>query len=165
MPCPLIWSFIFRSLVCPFQLVDPGLVLGVGLILPCRSFGQLQWSCTEWFSTYLVRWLPCIWITALQKLICVIKVVEYLFFFPYWPAGYWVWPTSTVLPLFQHTFLPISKWRPVICPGVSCFWSGIFSLRWLKWLFAFGVYLWWICWILPVPLISSIITPKKHHCL
>ena len=27
---------------------------------------------------YLVRWLPCIWITALQELICVIKVVQYL---------------------------------------------------------------------------------------
>ena len=28
------------------------------------------------------RWLHCFWITALQKLICVIKVVQCLLFFP-----------------------------------------------------------------------------------
>ena len=30
-----------------------------------------------------------------------------------------------VLLLFQHTFLPISMWRPIICPGVRWFQSGI----------------------------------------
>ena len=39
---------------------------------------------------YLVRWLPCIWMTALQKLIYVIKVVQYLLFYPDWPARYGV---------------------------------------------------------------------------
>ena len=29
-------------------------------------------------------------------------------------------------------------WRPIISPWVICFQSGIFSLRWLKWLFTFG---------------------------
>ena len=49
----------------------------VGLILACRSFRQLAWCCIEWLLSYLVRWLPCIWITAVNKLICVIKVVQY----------------------------------------------------------------------------------------
>ena len=115
---PIHWTFYFRGLVCHYQLVDPGLVLCVGLILPCRSFRPSPWCCVEWLSTYLVRWLPSIWITALQKLICVIKVVQYLLFFPGWPARYWVWAISMVLLLFQHTFLPISMWRPIICPGV-----------------------------------------------
>ena len=38
MPCPLIGPFIFRVLVCPCQLMHPGLVLCVWLILPCKSF-------------------------------------------------------------------------------------------------------------------------------
>ena len=155
--------FIFRVLVCHYQLVDPGVVLCLGLILPCRSFRQLPLCCIEWLSTYLVEWLPCTWITVLQKLIFVIKVVQFLLFFLGWPAGYWVWPTSTVLLLFEHTFLPISMWRLIICHRVSCFWSGIFSLRWPKHQLAFGAYHSWICWHPPIPLIASIITLWKHH--
>ena len=49
-PCPLIGPFIFRDLVCHYQLVNPGLVLCVGLILPCRSFRQLPPCCVEWLS-------------------------------------------------------------------------------------------------------------------
>ena len=41
MPGTLIGPFIFRGLVCHNQLVEPGLVLCVGLLLPCRSFRQL----------------------------------------------------------------------------------------------------------------------------
>ena len=159
MACPLIGLFIFRDLFCHCQLVDPGLVLCVGLILPCRSSRELPWCCVEWLSAYLVRWVPCIWITALQKLICVIKVVHYLLFFPGWPARYWLWSTSTLLLLFQHIFLPISMWRLIICPGVSCFWNGIFSLRWPKKFFTLWVYQRWICWYPPIPLSTSIITP------
>ena len=121
MPHLLIGPFIFRDLICHCQLADPGLVLCVGLILPFRNFRQLPWSCLEWLPAYLVRWLPCILITALKELICVIKVVQYLLFFPDWPAGYWVWLTSTVLLSFQHMFLPISVWRLIICHGVNCF--------------------------------------------
>ena len=44
-----------------------------------------------------------------------------------------------VLPFFQHTFLPTSMWRQVICPEIGCFQSGTFSLRWLRWLFTFGL--------------------------
>ena len=62
---PLIEPFIFRDLVCHYQLVDPDLC--VGLILSCRTYRPLPWCYIEWLSTYLVRWLPCIWITALQK--------------------------------------------------------------------------------------------------
>ena len=121
MSWPLIGPFIFRVLVCCYQLLDPCQVLCVGLILPCRDFRQVPWSWIKWLIACLVRWLLCIWITALQKVTCVIKVVQYLLFFPDWPAGYWVWPTNTVLLLFQHTFLPISMWRPIICHGISCF--------------------------------------------
>ena len=38
MPCPLIGPFIFRNLACHYQLVDPGLVLCVGLIVPLQEF-------------------------------------------------------------------------------------------------------------------------------
>ena len=79
MPCTVIGLFIFRTLVFHYQLVDPVPVLCVGLILPFRNFRQLPRYCIEWPFGYLVRWLPCIWITALQKLICVIKVVQYSF--------------------------------------------------------------------------------------
>ena len=54
-------------------------------------------------------------------------------------------------------------WRAILCPGVSCFWSGIFSLRWLKWLCAFRAYQRWICWHPPVPLNTIIIAPWKLH--
>ena len=38
MPCLLIGPFILRDLVYHYWLVDPGQVLCVGLILPCRNF-------------------------------------------------------------------------------------------------------------------------------
>ena len=49
-------------------------------------------------------------------------------------------------------------WRPVISNRIGHFWSGIFSLRWLKCLFSFGAYQRWICWYPSVPLKVSIIT-------
>ena len=87
---PTHWVFSFQRSGLLFQLVDPGLVLCVGFILPCRSFRSLPWCCVEWLSTYLVRWLHCIWITAWQKFICVIRVVHGLLFFPGWPTTYWL---------------------------------------------------------------------------
>ena len=86
MSCPLTGPFIFRDLVYHYWIVDPGQVLYVGLILPCRSSRPSPCCCVEWLSFYLVKWLPCIWITALQKLICIIKVVQCFLFFPAWPA-------------------------------------------------------------------------------
>ena len=41
-------------------------------------------------------------------------MVQYLLFFPDWPARYCMWLTSTLLLFFQHTFLPISMWKAVI---------------------------------------------------
>ena len=167
MPWPIIGPFLFRGLVYPFQLVNPGLVLCVGLILSCWSFRQLPWWCVEWLSTYLVRWLPYIYLdnSTANAYLCNQGGTLSPFFLG-WPAGYWVWLTSTVLLLFQHTFIPISIWRLIICTWVSFFHSGIISLIWLKLLFAFGIYQRWIiCWPPPVPLNASIITPWKHHYL
>ena len=164
MPPPLIGPFIFRDLGYLYQLVVPGQVPCVGLILPCRNFRLLPSCYVGWPSTSLVRWLPCIWITALLWLTCVIKVVQCLPFFPGWPAGYWVWPTSMVL-LFQHTFLPTSMWRQVICPRISCFWSGTFFLRWLRQLFAFGAFQRWTCRYLLILLNARIISLWKLHYL
>ena len=118
-----------------------------------------------WPSASLVGWLPCIWITVLLRLTCVIKVVQCLLFFPGWPAGYWVWPTSMVLPFFQHTFLPTSMWRQIFCLGIACFQSGTFYLKWLRQLFAFGAFQRWTCWHLLVLLTASIISLWKLHYL
>ena len=63
-----------------------------------------------------------------------------------------------VLLFFQHTFLPTSVWRQIICPRIGCFWSGAFSLRWL---FAFGAFQRWTCWHLLVLLNASIISLWK----
>ena len=62
---PLIGPFIFRDLGYLYQLVVPGLVPCVGLILPCRNFMLLPLCYVKWPSTSVVRWLPCIWITVL----------------------------------------------------------------------------------------------------
>ena len=158
MPCPLIGHFVFRDLVYLYWSLDVGQVLFAGFIFPCRSFRPLPWCCIERLSTYLVRQLPCIWITALLRHICVIRAVQCLLFFPGWPARYWVWPTGMALLLFQHTFLPTSMWRPIICPRIRCFQSGIFSFRWLKQVFTFGVFQRWTCWHPLIPPNASIIT-------
>ena len=165
MPHPLIGPFIFRDLGYLHQLVVLGQVLCVELILPCRCSRPLPWCCAGWPSAYLVTWLPCIWITALLSLTCVIKVVECLLFFPGWPARYWVWLTSILLLLFQHTFLPTSMWRQIICPGIGCFQSSIFSLRWLMQPFALGAFQRWTCRRLLILLNASIISSWKLHCL
>ena len=70
-----------------------------------------------------------------------------------------------VLLLFQHTFLLNSVWRPIICSGIRCFWSGIFSLGWLNELFTFWAFQRWTCWHLLIPLNASIITSWNLHYL
>ena len=81
MPPQLIGPFIFRDLGYLYQLVVPGQVPCVGFIWPCRSFRLLP-SCYEgWPSASLVRWLPCIWITVLLRLTCVIKMYSVSFAF------------------------------------------------------------------------------------
>ena len=85
---PTRWAFIFRDLGYLYPLVVHGLVPCLGLILPCRNFRLLQSCSVGWPSASLVGWLPCIWITVLLRLTCVIKVVQCLLFFPGWPAGY-----------------------------------------------------------------------------
>ena len=162
MPCPLIGPFIFRDLVYNYQLMDPGLILCAELILPWRSFRPLPWCCIEWLFPFLVRWLPCIWITALQKLICVIKVVQCLLFMQGWSARYWVWLTSTVLLLFQHTFLPSQCGGQLsVLRSVLPEWHLLHQMA--QSAFAFRVYQRWTCWHPPIPLSASIITPWKLH--
>ena len=85
---PTNWAFIFRFLGYLYQLVVPGQVPCVGLILPCRNFRLLPSCSIGWPSASLVRLLPCIWITVLLRHTCVIKVVQCLLFFPDWPARY-----------------------------------------------------------------------------
>ena len=85
---PLIGPFIFRDLGYLYQLVVPGQVPCLWLILPCRNFRLLLSCYVGWPSASLVRWLPCIWITVLLRCTCVMKVVQCLLFFPDWPAGY-----------------------------------------------------------------------------
>ena len=85
---PTHWAFYFQGLGYPYQLVVPGQVPCLGLMLPCRNF-MLMLSCyVGWPSASQVRWWPCTWITALLRLIFVIKVVQCLLFFPGWPARY-----------------------------------------------------------------------------
>ena len=83
---PLIGPFIFMVLGYLYQLVVPGQVPCLGLILPCRNFRLLPSCSVGWPSTSLVRLLPCIWITLLLRHTCVIKVVQCLLFFPDWHA-------------------------------------------------------------------------------
>ena len=45
--------------------------------MPCKNFRQLLWCCREWIFGCLVRWFPCIRITALQKIIYSIKAVQW----------------------------------------------------------------------------------------
>ena len=107
---PTHWAFYFQGSGLHFWLVVLGQVHCVGLILPCRSSRPLPWCCIGWHSTYLVRWLLCIWITALLRLICVIKVVQCLCFFPGWPARYWIWPTKhgiTLIPAYPPNHLNV----------------------------------------------------------
>ena len=80
---PTHWAFYFQGSGLPLSV--SGSWMGypcVGLILPCRSFRLLPSCYVAWPSTSLVRWLPCIWIAALLRLICVIRVVQCLLFFP-----------------------------------------------------------------------------------
>ena len=79
---PTHWAFYFQGSGLPLSVVDSGQVLCLGLILSYRSFRPFPWSCIEWLSTYLVRWLACIGIMALLRLTCVINVVQCLLFFP-----------------------------------------------------------------------------------
>ena len=156
---PLIGPFIFRVQGYLYQLVVPGQVPCLGLILPCRNFRLLPSYSVGWPSTSLIG------ITVLLKRTCVIKVVQCLLFFPDWPAGYWVWLTSMVLLFFQHTFLPTSMWRQIFCPRIGCFQSGTFFLRWLRQLFTFGAFQRWTTWHLLVLLNAHIISLWKLHCL
>ena len=68
----------------------------------------------------------------------------------------------TLLPAYIPTHL---KWRQIFCPGIRCFWSGTFFLRWLMQLFTFGALQRWTCWHLLILLNASIISPGKLHCL
>ena len=69
------------------------------------------------------------------------------------------------ITLILAYILPTSMWRPIICPRIRCFQSGIFSLRWLMQLFTFWTFQRWTCWHLLIPLNASIITPWNLYYL
>ena len=154
------WAFYFQGYGLPFWILDPGPVLHVVLILPCRSFSLSPWCFIEWLSTFLVRWLPCILDNSTAKTYLCNQggtVSPFLSRLAYW-----------ILSLTDNTILLLSSIHSYCLNVVahylswgSCFQSGIFSLRWLKQLFAFGIYQRWICWHPPVPLLASIIMPCK----
>ena len=85
---PTHWAFYFQGLGYLYQLVVPGQVPCLGLVLPCRNFRLLPSCSIGWPSASLVRWLPCIWITVLLRHTSVIQVVQCLLFFPDCPARY-----------------------------------------------------------------------------
>ena len=68
----------------------------------------------------------------------------------------------TLIPGYISTHL---MWREIICPGISCFQSGNFSLRLLMQPFSFGAFWRWTCWHLLIVLNASIIIPWKLHYL
>ena len=141
-------------------------------IFPFQLWLQLEWLFHLLQSPVPLQFLlpsmviatdvtPNHWAFFIFQVIYVIKVVQYPFFFPDWPVGYWIWPTSAVLLLFQYTFLPISVWKLIICYVDGCFQCDIFFLTLPKQHFSFGVYQRWICWLPNVPLNVSIIIPQK----
>ena len=67
-----------------------------------------------------------VWIMLPLKLIDVIKMVQHVFSFPGLLAIFRVWMKSMVLQLFQHTYLPISMWKPTIFHGDAWFESCTF---------------------------------------
>ena len=131
MPYPLIGPFIFRNLGYLYQLVVPGQVPCVGLMLPCRTFMLLPSCYVGWPSASLIKWLPCTWITVLLRLISVIKMVQCLLFLPAglpdiesdWQA--WYDSSSSI-----HSY-PSQCGGRISIPGLVAFWvsppSGGFS--------------------------------------
>ena len=85
---PTYWAFYFQGSGLPLSVSGTWSGSLSRAHLPCRNIRLLQSCYVEWPSASLVRWLPCIWITVLLRLTCVIKVVQCLLFFPDWPAGY-----------------------------------------------------------------------------
>ena len=94
------------------------------LLMPCPLIG-----------TFIVRDLVYLsqLVDPVKHYLCIQSGTVSLFL-----SRHWVWLTSMVLLLFQHTFLLTSIWRPITCLRTGCFQSGIFSLRWLKQLFTLG---------------------------
>ena len=91
MLCPFIAPFIFRVLGFQSPVMAPSLVLCVRYILPCKKSRLLHLCCIKWPFGYLIRWLPYIWTILLLKLIYVIMVIQFIFFFQDQSAAFWIW--------------------------------------------------------------------------
>ena len=140
MPHPVMWPFYFQG---------SGLIWSVrgswsdSICKAQTALQKLQADAMMLYRMafgYIGRWLPCMWITTLLKLIYVVKVVQFPLSFWTVHPGHWVWLTSAVLLLLQHTFLPILMWRLIICHGDGCFQSGTLFLTFPKMLFNLWVY-------------------------
>ena len=47
-----------------YSVVEPGHILSIRFILPCGNSRSMQLCCIKWPFSYLVMWLPYIWIIA-----------------------------------------------------------------------------------------------------
>ena len=117
------WAFYFQGSGLPLS------VSGSWTGSMCRAHIALQELQTitmmykEWLSPCLVGWLLCIWITELQQLTCVIKVVQCLLFLPGWSARYWVWLTQYYSYSSIHSY-------PSLCGGWLNLSWGQLLLEW-----------------------------------
>ena len=87
-PCLLIEPFIFRDLVGCYQLVDPGLVLCVWLILPLQELQIVTMSLCRMAFHLSGKVVALHLDNSTAKAYLCNQGVQCLLFFPGWPARY-----------------------------------------------------------------------------
>ena len=149
MPCPFIGSFIFRDLVCHYQLVDPG------HILCCRA--------------HIALWdLQAIAMMVHRIAFCLSGKVVVLPLDNSTAKAYLCNQGGTVSPFLSRLACRIlsltNKEGITLIPAYIPTHFNV-EADYLSQLFTFGVYQRWICWHLPVPPNARIITSWKLHYL
>ena len=164
MPCPHIWPFIFKDLVCHYQLVGHGLVPCVGLILPCRSFRQLPWFCIDFF--HLSGKVVALHLdnSTAKAYLCNDggMVSPFLSRLAYQVLSVTDKHSITLIPAYIPTYLNVESDN---MPCDQLFLELLLLPHMAKVGFHFGVYQRWTCWLPPIQLNASIITPWKCHYL
>ena len=103
-----------------------------------KNFGQLPWCCIQWLFSYPVRLLPCIWITALLKLIYVIKVVQFLLSFQtglpdiesQWQVQYYSYSSIHSYPSQCGSWLAVMGMFASRVETTSSHWPSCISTLW-----------------------------------